>query len=96
MSFVVLPEENNCDYDSPISAADLRVAFDKSLDILGISAKEAVLESFQQQGIDLSRTDLQQYYSLKQLERALLDIFHEDATFLIMERLWKALEEGRL
>jgi hypothetical protein len=86
-----LPKQNRCNYETPVSAAELKVAFDKALDILGISAKEALLESLQQEGVELDKIGSQ--YSLKQIERVLLDIFHEDATFLIMERLWSALEE---
>ncbi|AFU57724.1 hypothetical protein Ngar_c07820 [Candidatus Nitrososphaera gargensis Ga9.2] len=76
--------------EEPVSAERLKIAFDKSLSILGQSSKEALLHDLQNKGIDLDGTNP---YSFKQIEQALENILGEDATELLIQRWWKALEE---
>lgn len=71
--------------DERYSGAELRIALDQSLDILGRSVTEAIIEEMAKNGIDLgSKTSS---YSIAQIERQFEEMFGEDASQLLVERI---------
>ncbi len=67
----------------------LKKAFDR-FDVLGISIRELLVEEIEQQGIVF---DDKHFYKLDEIEQRLANIFGDDATQLLIERIKKTLND---
>lgn len=68
-----------------IKSSELRTAIEKGLEILGKSSVKALVSELGRRGIDLDNASAR--YDLDQIEAVLIQIFGQDATALMIERI---------
>jgi len=90
--YISLESKDYCFSPLPIRATILLAAFKRLDYLMGESAINGLIEALQTKGIVLKNSST--YYSLIKVEQALISIFAESGTYLLMEHLVTSLREN--